>query len=225
MDSFDCSFCHKPFPLIYQTFKEYSFSFSSENGTFGTGSSRKFYDDAIGLGFFKCPYCNKITIKLAGLGTNTKGIVIPVLPSSNALIFPDYVPKAISDDYKEAYSILYSSPKASATLSRRCLQGIIRDFWDIKDDTLYKEISKLKPKVPPDEWKVIDSIRSIGNIGAHMEYDVNTIIDIEPDEAEKLLKLIELFIKQWYINRHEREELFNNILDIADDKQNQKKSS
>ncbi|MCB1884663.1 MAG: DUF4145 domain-containing protein [Geminicoccaceae bacterium] len=28
------------------------------------------------------------------------------------------------------------SPKASATLSRRCLQSMIRDFWTISKDTL-----------------------------------------------------------------------------------------
>lgn len=49
-------------------------------------------------------------------------------PSSLALVFPEYVPAAIRQDYEEACKIRNLSPKASATLSRRCLQGIIRDF-------------------------------------------------------------------------------------------------
>lgn len=49
-----------------------------------------------------------------------------LIPPSAAKVFPNYVPKAIRDDYVEACSIRDLSPKASATLSRRCLQGIIR---------------------------------------------------------------------------------------------------
>ena len=47
-------------------------------------------------------------------------------PSSLAKEYPDYVPQAIISDYKEAYLIKDLSPKASATLSRRCLQEIGR---------------------------------------------------------------------------------------------------
>ena len=39
-----------------------------------------------------------------------------------------------------------------------------------------------------------------------MEKDVNEIIDIEPEEAKLLIKLIENLIQDWYIARHKREE-------------------
>lgn len=51
-----------------------------------------------------------------------------LIPPSFAKVFPDYVPKPVRDDYTEACVIRDLSPKASATLSRRCLQGMIRDF-------------------------------------------------------------------------------------------------
>src|SRR5579859_2590363 len=54
-----------------------------------------------------------------------------LIPPSSAKVFPDYVPQAIRDDYLEACQIRDLSPKAAATLSRRCLQGMIRDFWGI----------------------------------------------------------------------------------------------
>src|ERR1700747_1948281 len=38
-----------------------------------------------------------------------------LIPGSSALVFPDYIPKAIIDDYKEACAIINLSPKASAT--------------------------------------------------------------------------------------------------------------
>ena len=66
-------------------------------------------------------------------------------------------------------------------------------------------------------------LRKIGNIGAHMEKDVNLIIEIEPDEAKKLLRLIEMLIEKWYITRHEEEELLNEIVGIAKSKEDKRK--
>lgn len=55
-----------------------------------------------------------------------------------------------------------------------------------------------------------------------MESDVNTIVDIDPDEARKLLKLIELLFKDWYAQRHEREALYNEIIAADQEKQAQR---
>ena len=144
-------------------------------------------------------------------------------PQSSAKPFPDYIPKAIINDYEEACSIKDLSPKASATLSRRCLQGIIRDFWKIKKDNLYQEINAIKDKVDPLVWQAIDAVRKIGNIGAHMEKDINCIIDVEPQEAEELTLLIEYLLEQWYINRHEKEKQLKRITAIAHKKNEDKK--
>ena len=64
----------------------------------------------------------------------------PLVPPSGAKSFPSYVPKAILDDYVEACLVRDLSPKASATLSRRCLQGMIRDFWEIQKGRLIDEV-------------------------------------------------------------------------------------
>ena len=71
---------------------------------------------------------------------------------------------------------------------------------------------------------MLDGVRRLGNIGAHMEKDVNLIVDIDPGEAQKLIKLLELLMKDWYIARHNREELYNDILAIDQDKQQQRHS-
>ena len=68
---------------------------------------------------------------------------------------------------------------------------MIRDFWEIRKRTLYDEIQGLKDKVSGSSWRAIDAVREIGNIGAHMEKDVDVIIDVEPEEAGLLLRLIE----------------------------------
>ena len=148
-----------------------------------------------------------------------------LIPSpSGAKRFPSYIPKAIRQDYKEAYLILDKSPKASATLSRRCLQGMIRNFWKVKRKTLFDEIEAIKDKVEPQTWQAIDSVREVGNIGAHMQQDVNMIIEIHPKEAKLLINLIEILMKDWYINKHEREKTLKKIIELGKDKKSQKKS-
>ena len=122
-------------------------------------------------------------------------------------------------------AILHLSPKASATLSRRCLQGMIRDFFQISKSNLFEEINAIKDKIPADQWAVLDGVRRIGNIGAHMEKDINLIVDIEPDEAQKLIKLIELLLQQWYIERHNQQELFADIIGIDQAKQQERKKT
>ncbi|MCI7759294.1 MAG: DUF4145 domain-containing protein, partial [[Eubacterium] saphenum] len=124
-----------------------------------------------------------------------------------------------------ACAIMHLSPKASATLSRRCLQSMIRDFWGIHKSSLNEELIAIKDKITPTMWKAIDSIRQLGNIGAHPERDINLIVDIEDGEAEKMVKLIELLIKQWYINRHEQEQLFSDIAQINSEKQQERKNN
>ncbi len=137
--------------------------------------------------------------------------------------YPEYIPEPIRRDYEEANLILERSPKAAATLLRRCLQGMIHDFWKINEKNLNAEITQLKEKVSPTLWQAIDGLRKIGNIGAHMEKDVNLIIDIEPDEAKKLLRLIEMLFEKWYVERHKEEVLLGEIVGIAEDKEKQRK--
>jgi hypothetical protein len=127
-----------------------------------------------------------------------------LIPPSRAKVFPDYVPSAIIEDYNEACMIVEPSPKASATLARRCLQGLIRDFWQVKAGRLVDEIRAIEDKVDPLTWAAIDSVRKVGNIGAHMEKDINLIIEVEPHEAELLIGLIETLVQDWYVAREER---------------------
>lgn len=122
-----------------------------------------------------------------------------LVPDSKAKPFPSYIPNAIFDDYREACLIATLSPKASATLARRCLQGMIRDFWGISKRRLKDEVDALEEKVNLETWEAIDGVRKIGNIGAHMEADINVIVDVDPDEAELLIGLIETLLFEWYV--------------------------
>lgn len=129
-----------------------------------------------------------------------------LIPPSKAKVFPEYIPKVILDDYNEACLICDLSPRASAALSRRCLQGIIRDRWNVKPGRLVEEIEQIKDRVDPPAWETIDLTRKVGNIGAFMEEEANVIAEVERHEAALLINLIERLLKDWYIERKGRED-------------------
>ncbi len=54
------------------------------------------------------------------------------------------VPLVVQQDYEEACLIKDLSPKASATLCRRALQGMIRDFWKVTKPKLHDELTDIK---------------------------------------------------------------------------------
>ena len=147
------------------------------------------------------------------------------MPESEARVLPDYIPAPIQEDYYETCRIRDLSPKASATLARRCLQGMIRDFWGIKKTRLKDEIDDLEEKVDPDVWASIDAVRSVGNIGAHMEKDINVIVDVESGEAQLLIGLIEQLVDDWYVVRENRRKRTEALKELAAEKEAQKKSS
>ena len=138
-----------------------------------------------------------------------------LVPESEAQVFPDYIPDPILADYQEACSIRDKSPRASATLSRRCLQGMIRDFWSVKKNRLVDEIDAIQDKVDRETWDAIDGVRQIGNIGAHMEKDINVIVDVDPGEAQLLIELVETLLTEWYVAKHERQKRMAAVKDAA----------
>lgn len=170
-------------------------------------------------------------------GVDASGSVLEgwaLRPQSSARPQPDYIPEAIREDYKEACLIRDLSPKASATLARRCLQGMIRDFCKISKGRLIDEINELQNRVAAnsapsgvteESVEAIDHVRKIGNIGAHMEADVNAIIEIDPNEAQALIDLIEMLFKEWYVARRTRQERLARIAAIGQEKADAKTKS
>ncbi len=95
----------------------------------------------------------------------------------------------------EATLILPDSPKASAALSRRCLQSLIRNEAQIENQRLSDQIQGLLDSARLPSWlsENVDAIRNVGNLGAHETKDLHTgeIVDVEPEEAEWLLEVLE----------------------------------
>lgn len=107
------------------------------------------------------------------------------------------------NDYEEACRTLAVSPKASAALSRRCLQNILRDKAGVKKGDLSKEIQQVidTGNLPSLLADSIDAIRNIGNFAAHPTKDKSTgeIVEVEPGEAEWLLDVLEDLMDFYFI--------------------------
>lgn len=157
-----------------------------------------------------------------------------LIPQGSAKPQHDFIPEPLREDYYEACLIRDFSPKASATLIRRCLQGMIRDFAKIAKATLAREIEALRKAVDDgsadraisrESVDAIDQVRGIGNIGAHMEKDIDLIIEVDPGEAQALIELVEMLFEEWYGARHRRQARLEHIASIAHSKKEAKNGS
>lgn len=105
------------------------------------------------------------------------------------------IPSEYIEDYEEAIKVLSASPKASAALSRRLLQSILREEFQIKAQNLASEIKKFiqLEGIPSHITDAVDAIRNIGNLAAHPTKNKNTgeIVPVEIGEAEWLIEVIE----------------------------------
>ncbi len=122
---------------------------------------------------------------------------------SNRPPVPDDVPEKFREDYQEACLILTDSPKASAALSRRCLQHILRERAGVKGRTLNDEIQAVinTNTLPSDLVDSFHTLRELGNVGAHPTKNANTgeIVPVEPLEAEWCLEVIESLYDFYFV--------------------------
>ncbi|MGN7752857.1 DUF4145 domain-containing protein [Sinorhizobium sp. 22678] len=151
-----------------------------------------------------------------------------LLPEATLLALPKEIPDEVQQTYREAKLIAPISGRASAAMARRCLQGIVRDFWDIpanKRGNLGAELNYIKERIDPGLWDDIQAVRSVGDIGAHMEKNVNEVVDVSPREAGILIQLIETLFQDWYIQRAKRQQTSNSLREVLKDKRSQQKAA
>ena len=135
-----------------------------------------------------CDRCKKFSI----WSVDKESLVIPKTSMRNYDLVN--IPKDMAEDYTEACLVLSESPKASAALSRRCLQAILREKG-FNEKSLAQEIQKAidSNTLPPYIAEPLDAIRNIGNFAAHPIKATNSgeIIEVEPGEADWNLDVIE----------------------------------
>ena len=152
-----------------------------------------------------CPNCNKNVVYYSyctfykseyGHGNVEEKINEKLIyPNKNKFEFIDYISPKYLEDYEEAFKVLSASPKASAALSRRLLQMILRDEYNVKKGSLSSEIEAFikLPGIPTHITDAVDAIRNLGNLAAHPTKDKHTgeIVSVEPGESEWLIEVIE----------------------------------
>lgn len=173
-------------------------------------------ENELRIEYLICPYCEKTSYKVYDCNQN---LWVNIFPLSNCKQFPDSVPKEVYKDYSEACNILSLSPSASATLSRRCLQKMIRNHWGIELSNLVNEINTIpNTNISNLERNALHAIRQIGNIGAHPD----KILDVEPEDAELTIKIIEIFLQKWYVDDPANQNLLEKAIETNRLKQNAK---
>jgi len=145
--------------------------------------------------FTKCPTCERGVLTLLHRPINKNAfqetLVRPKAPMRSPL--SSDVPETFAKDYREACLVLGDSPKASAALSRRCLQNILREHFTVKAGNLSEEMDEVLPRLPSYLAEAVDAIRASGNFAAHPMKSTNSgeILDVEPGEAEWSLDVLE----------------------------------
>ncbi|MCU1308972.1 MAG: hypothetical protein JWO20_97 [Candidatus Angelobacter sp.] len=143
-----------------------------------------------------CPECGHLIIWLGrGSSSNVEPDMLVYPRGTSRPPLPPEVPERFGRDYVEASLVLADSPKASAALSRRTLQNILREKAKVTAGNLSSEIDKVlsSGSLPSYLSSSIDAIRTLGNFAAHPTKDTNTgeIVEVEPGEAEWLLDVLE----------------------------------
>ena len=102
------------------------------------------------------------------------------------------------------------SPKASAALSRRCLQNTIRLAKGIERRTLFDEIERVLEDglVSSELAEILHAVRELGNFGAHplRNEDSGEIVNVTPEEAEMNLEVLDGIFEEWFVRPARRAE-------------------
>ena len=147
-----------------------------------------------------CPACGKLIVMLrtgffSGGELEVAGDIDILYPKFSSRPLEPEVPEIYRQDFVEAAGVLSISPKASAAISRRLLQQILRDDVGVRQSDLSKEIGEFitRKDVPSPLSGAVDAVRHVGNFAAHPLKETNTgaIVDVEPEEADWLLDVLE----------------------------------
>lgn len=176
------------------------------------------------LEYCDCPSCKRVIIRLgkfSGIASYVWNFVRPKAISRSPL--PPEIPEKFAEDYKEACLVFSDSSKASAALSRRCLQYLLRE----KAKTTAKDLSEQIQEVldlkflPTYLAGGLDAVRNIGNFAAHPIKSKSTgeIVDVEPGEAEWNLDVLEGLFDFYFVQeeklRQKREALNKKLTDVG----------
>ena len=152
------------------------------------------------LNYVQCPVCWGMTLILMQVEKHLE-VVYP--RTTNRPPLSEHVPEQYREDYREAALVLADSPKASAALSRRCLQAVLRNEAGVGPSDLYSEIEATIENggLPAHIVKPLHTLREFGNAAAHPTKNANTgeIVPIDPIEAEWCLEVLDFLFDFYFV--------------------------
>lgn len=139
----------------------------------------------------------------SGIYNNWKEAWVSPPLKDKAAEAPTEVDEDLKKDYREASLTLEISPRASAALSRYCLQKLLRTKAGVKAGNLKNEIQEVidSRSLPTYLNEAIDAIRNIGNLAAHPSEDKQTgeLIEVEREEAEWLIEILDALFDFYFV--------------------------
>jgi hypothetical protein len=164
-----------------------------------------------GIGICRCSACTRIIVRLfssrehygdESWANETRSYLVRPKIAGRPPVPPE-VSKAYAEDYHEACLVIADSAKASAALSRRCLQHILRGEAKVKPSDLFSEIEEVisRGTFPSHIAEGLDAVRNIGNFAAHPIKSKSTgdIVPVEPGEADWNLDVLESLFDFYFV--------------------------
>jgi len=174
-----------------------------------------------------CPACNESIVKM-DWKTDTDRLnflepldenigwryVIPI----NSIRFKlnNEIPLKYQKMFREASCILEDSPAASAAISRKCLQELLKDYEKTSSDTLHFQIEEVlkKTHLDPSLSNLLYLLKNTGNAGAHLKLKITgQILEVDKKDAESSLKIVFQLFNFYIIDVKEREKMFEELND------------
>ena len=156
-----------------------------------------------------CPNCRRLVIELHRARhhnvTRVPNLLVTLeYPKSiQRNLPPPEVPEEFTKDYFEAALIIRDSPKASAALSRRLLQHLLREKAGANQRNLFDAIQYVvdEGNLPSHIAASLHTLREFGNFAAHPNKSTNTaeVIEVEHGEAEWCLDVIDALYDHYFV--------------------------
>jgi len=158
-------------------------------------------DGYFSLAHTKCPACNRLHVAYYRSERFQRGGPFLYPRAISRTPVAAEVPPGFAKDYTEACNVLDISPKASAALSRRIVQNVLRERAGVKAPNLDQEIQQVLSKVPTHIAESLDAVRTVGNFAAHPIKSTSTgeVVDVEPGEAEWNLDTVEALFDFYFV--------------------------
>jgi len=176
----------------------------------------------------QCPSCKSLIAWVGKYDFKTSTLieeflVWPYLGQKRAPIEATKAVSHIAKDFESASRLVNVDANASAAISRRCLQSLLKEAAKTSKRDLADQIDEvLSANVLPSQLaENLDAVRQVGNFAAHVSKSQVTglVVDAEPGEAEWNLEVLEGLFDYYYVqpekNRLRREALNAKLTEIG----------